>query len=151
MYKRIALIVCFIGSSVLTNGQNSSHNVISSSANTAVNGNIMLDWTIGEPVIATHQTPNNLFSQGFHQPTYQIVSVNKPKGEIAIRVYPNPSTDVVFIECSGTFGWTLLDIAGRILDKNTSQFVQMGLYPSGIYVLKIQQAQKEAIFQIVKP
>lgn len=76
--------------------------VISPAGSTYESSGILLEWTVGEVAVQTLENPNNLLSQGFHQPTYNIVSIEPIPKEIGkLSVLPNPFTS--FFEITMAF------------------------------------------------
>ena len=61
--------------------------------------NLVVSWTIGECVTGKSSMDHYLVSQGFHQGMYKITSIEQPdKTSTQIKVYPNPTSNVVNIE-----------------------------------------------------
>ena len=77
-------------------------------------------------------------------------SLNKPK----IRVYPNPTTDVVQVECPMGSCIKFRDLQGRLLKEVTTQSPVVSLnldaYSRGSYVLEIDNQGKHYQQKVVK-
>ncbi len=98
---------------------------------------------------------------GIQQPKLNIVSttINEQKNENnLVLVYPNPTTDVVFINTKETLEETyyeLTDVTGKIITSNnfytTNESIDFKSYSEGIYYLKIYNSnKKEHAFTIIK-
>jgi hypothetical protein len=65
---KIITIISLLFVQFFTNGQSLSPFVVANAGSSGNNGNISLDWTVGEPCIATLSSGNTILTQGFHQP-----------------------------------------------------------------------------------
>ena len=80
------------------------------------------------------------------------------KNEImdALKIYPNPTEDILHLEYSGKeeIKIEIINITGQILQTikliNFSTEINVGFYAAGVYVLKIQTADGEARISFVK-
>jgi hypothetical protein len=86
--------------------------------------NFQLDWTLGEPVILTLENPTVILTQGFHQPTYELISaVDFPEWTGRIYVFPNPvSTELnirIEFQESEEGVLELIDMAGQCVWKDS--------------------------------
>jgi hypothetical protein len=144
------LLFCLFCCLSKINSQSLTPFAITSQGSSTVNGDAMLDWSIGEAVILTHYIEEAILTQGFHQPEVQIISSSVSENNFDVQVYPNPSIDKVFINSSGNINWTLFNLSGQILETNTTMAVQLNLYPVGMYLLNIQQGDYQKYFQIIK-
>ena len=77
-------------------------------------------------------------------------SPNIPK----LRVFPNPATDVVYVECPIGSHIKLLDLQGRLLQSFITESIQAGLnlaaYAKGSYVLQIEHQSFVSRQKVVK-
>lgn len=131
-----------------------------SAGNYHENENKSISWTLGEVAIETFVAGDLILTQGFHQPTITVVSVEDfPGFDLKVQVYPNPATELlnVYLEYGNyenvTFG--LYDMSGRLMVsdkmKNEMQQISFSAYPSGIYFLRMTIDGREAkSFKIVK-
>ncbi len=76
---------------------------------------------------------------------------------LEVKVFPNPSKDVVFVEVEQNFVLykiTLYNTLGqerfKILKPLNKQQIEISNLPSGIYFIKIQSLQGDKVFKIVK-
>lgn len=82
-----------------------SHEVISSGGGTAQGQTIVLDWTLGEPMVETAIYKDRMITQGFHQPVIQIYDIGQ-NAQIATRTLgsqefmlsPNPAKSVLTLD-----------------------------------------------------
>lgn len=124
-----------------------------------------VSWTLGEPVIATAtNVPNNLaLTQGFQQPTYNVLEITNQTIEgFSVNVYPNPATDFIVID------WTakdqdmlyisLFDMAGKKITEQSYAATQdkvsmnMSQLASAQYLLEVRNKENSItkIYQIFK-
>ena len=76
----------------------SSQEIISSAGGSTQGEKIVLDWTLGEPMIETAMLQDMMVTQGFHQPILRVTE-NEPTAEITTRSFelneftlaPNPA------------------------------------------------------------
>lgn len=119
-----------------------------------------LNWTIGEPLIATGIAGETILSQGFHQPLLMVTSVEAVDPKIALKLYPNPSSDLLNIELLETggndFEAVLFHPDGKALkrqrlDFQAVQVMNLQSLPAGTYLLSVFQDQElQASFSVVK-
>lgn len=83
--------------------QDAELHVVSSAGSSYQLNDVVLDWTLGEVVIQTLERPTGMITQGFHQPTYTLVSVSPIPDELGnVVVSPNPFFEEVSITLSFT-------------------------------------------------
>ena len=154
--KLILLKVCFF----LSMGS-FAQSVISSSGNSASNGDFILSWTIGEGVISTIGSNDIELTQGFHQPLMiDVIAVGIENDLILdIIAYPNPTYDKVMFEGGdpvGIYYIRVVDKLGRVLEQKSMPFqefvLEMGRYNNGTYLIEVVEDKtgKRKIFNIVK-
>lgn len=79
------IAVCFFAMNI------SAQEVVSSAGESFDNGNIQVDFTLGEMVTETYSS-GIILTQGFHQPTVGPNSILELQLE-SYELYPNPTTD----------------------------------------------------------
>jgi hypothetical protein len=124
-----------------------------------------LEWTLGESVVETATAPDRLYTQGFHQPTLQVIEqVNKADSDagISFTVAPNPVASYLTIGItapqSDPLQVLLTDLAGRqyslplVPASTISTQIDMTSYPAGTYLLRIGKADGPMLksYKIVK-
>jgi len=122
-----------------------------------------VSWTLGEPVIATLTNGNTTLTQGFQQPSYNVVAItNQPIEGFTINVYPNPATDFIVIDWVSNeqdmLYISLFNMAGKLISEqsyaSTQNKVSMNLsqLASAQYILEIRNKKNSIskIYQILK-
>jgi len=95
--------------------------VISSQGDTYTVASSSLEFTIGEPIIASYAANDLIITQGFHQ--VQIIKVttglNVPEPELLARVYPNPAGNFLKIEIENAnqTQYQIHDLSGRLIKQ----------------------------------
>jgi hypothetical protein len=136
--------------------------VIAAGGKTKIAGDIMLEYTVGEPFVKTLSSANNKITQGFHQPVV-IVSrvVNEDENEVIpeaarttdklpatdfkVEVFPNPATDYIMVSAKAkTENTTLMivDISGsRVYSgslQEAEQRIDLSFLANGKYFLIVR-------------
>ena len=135
--------------------------MISTSGNSASNGDFILSWTIGEGVISTLEGNNIELTQGFHQPLIiDVIAVGIEDDLILdIIAFSNPTYDMVMLEGGdpvGIYHIRVVDKLGRVLEQKSISFqeliIEMGRYNNGTYLIEVVEDRtgKTKIFNIVK-
>lgn len=116
-----------------------------------------ISFTIGEPIIETVGNASHDLTQGFQQSTRPIVTDYNELDDIAIEVYPNPTTDIVKIELSERkqLDYQLYDLHGVMLQQDKiseiNTTISLNKYYPSVYILKlIDNNLGSRTFQIVK-
>ena len=90
---RIFIFCCFILNCCFFSAQT----VIGTQGNSSWNSACSIDYTIGEVVIAYGSDSTTHLTQGFHQPVFEITSVETIDISFEVTIYPNPAVDQVNI------------------------------------------------------
>ena len=153
MKKLLLLLLCL---PIIGLGQVTSPSVISSSGDSYSNGSVIMDYTLGEIVVETHTNSSTILTQGFHQGVLK-VNTEVVNIDIKTKVYPNPTTNFLIIELEKNVNADILvyDINGKIVIKdrlNNEQQKQLdfGFLKQGNYLLHINIADKQSVYQINK-
>lgn len=120
----------------------SAQTVIGTQGNSSWNSACSIDYTIGEVIIAFGSDSTTHLTQGFHQPVFEITSIETIDISFDVTIYPNPAVDqvnIVFKEISKVDRFQLYDATGKLLlNKKVSDY-QMSIpfygYSTGIYFL----------------
>ena len=97
-------VIFFPFISLFSIGQvNIQNQVFASSGSSFSTNNFSVDYTIGE-CLTNYFLPNNIISQGFHQPdinnsNFVDENVMNPSA-VHVVVYPNPFRDLINIQCN---------------------------------------------------
>lgn len=118
--KILCLLLFSITFSFLS-AQTTSNTVIAAGGNNS--GNV--SFTIGEPVINTSSTSNNIITQGFHQ-TMFIISAIKDELDAnmpSFSIYPNPASTYFFLEVESEpkliFDYRMTNLVGALIETGT--------------------------------
>jgi hypothetical protein len=152
--KKILLLFCALVAFNYATAQTLSPEVITTSGTSMSNGTTTLDWTLGEPATATLDNSTNLLSQGFHQPSIVVTTIADAATLNDVKVFPNPTIDVVQIQFTSTQKNTLVEVYsvdGKLLEKHlvNSQALEinMSTYPAGTYLLKINKSETHKLLK----
>ena len=134
--------------------QTISPEVVASSGNTLISGDVVLDFTIGEVVIDTY-TGTVILTQGFQQSRIIITHVPNEEYEVEFNIYPNPTSDYVMIDFHSPVSsiLELYDIQGKLILNHSlynQESFQLNLQTvaSGSYLLKVNIADRVSTYQI---
>lgn len=127
--------------------------VIASAGGTQTGGSIIVDWTLGEPVIGNVSGGSILLTQGFQQGNLLGTDIPIDPEEInsSFKMFPNPARDKVkFVidnkNAKGDFIVDVFDISGRkIMSQDLGQFTSQETkiltitsLNSGIYLVRVK-------------
>jgi hypothetical protein len=137
--------------------------VIASAGDISKIDNISLEWTLGETMVESNFSANEMFTQGFHQPVLYIPGpINEVSGVTKIAspgydvfIAPNPVQSLLTIKVQQAEDERLYiavsDIYGKMLftkiagSKNAVSEFDMNGIPSGCYFLTIKKSTGELI------
>ncbi|NHN24372.1 T9SS type A sorting domain-containing protein [Flavobacterium jejuense] len=127
-----------------------------------IGSNGSVSYSVGQVVYTTNTGSNGSVTQGVQQP-YEISEVlstdNFSELVKNLKVFPNPSTDVLTLNMINTgdlqLDYQIVDINGKVLkaEKNIPNVtnITVSAFPSAIYFLKITNQNKEVkTFKIIK-
>ncbi len=156
---RIFAFILFYLLHGLVRCQSLSPSVIASSGQHFSNGTQQISWTLGEPVIQTHNAGNYRITQGFHQPYLQVNSITEWE-DLGILAFPNPTKNqlrIQFPDQNHIWELRLIDILGRrVLEVPGTQVQEYSIslenLPSSHYLLEVrdQSSGKRQLFKIQK-
>ncbi len=134
--------------------------VYTTSGDYFTSSNSSLSWTIGEPVIETYSSSNNILTQGFQQSKYFITSIAENVNSVfSVFVYPNPASDFINICSESTdikkMKVDLLDIAGKSIHSETFQNklqLDLSKYTHGVYLIRVYDDNNNSVktFKLLK-
>jgi len=130
--------------------------VVSSSGSTGAQGNYLVSYTVGEPVVSTLSGTANRLTQGFHQPPpgFMVSIYDVNLANWGIEVFPNPSDHFLNIRFAtgqtGGLELRVLDLLGRIIlanqplqDPGGTQ-LDCSAWQPGVYFLQLQSTESAA-------
>ncbi len=139
-----------------------SPEVLASAGSTATASGAILSYTVGEVAVQTLTTSGVSFGQGFHNGVLDIVGSTDELANWQLLVYPNPASQVVYVEYQAptqddTLTAAIWDLQGKQLlasmpllaiGKNA---LEVQYLPSGIYLLRLSDPDgNHATVKIVK-
>ncbi len=156
--SKMQLVYCllFFGVYQSAHSQVNELEIVASAGNSFEANNLFLDWTIGEPIISTLEQPDQVLTQGFHQPIYTIVSL-KPLNSaiVSVEVFPNPFIAEVMIKASfsefETGKLELFNLSGQSIWTHTFEGMDLlsqcpaSSLSSGTYLLVLSIPEKKII------
>jgi len=155
--KFIFSIVVAVAICANINAQSLTPTVFSTSGSTFENANFSLSYTIGEAITATVSTNNNILTQGFQQPVYDVVSnITDYANSLSVNtnVFPNPTDKLVHVEFNAPENkkavMYLYDISGKVistetLQANIVQTINLENAATGQYHLKITDVSNQLL------
>ena len=131
------LLVIFICATIATLQAQNTNQVVNAGGEHFSNGNISLSYSIGEAVITTHATEENILTQGFLQP-----ETDRDNGEqILIDFYPNPVTDDLYLTNAREVSYYLIyNTEGKFIKKALFQPnlpIPMKTLAGGMYFIEL--------------
>lgn len=135
-------ILLLLFPSLNVRAQSIERQVIGTTGTSYNSGTIMLDQTLGESVILTHDIGSIILTQGFHQPPAS-GSIGISELETSIfNIFPNPTKDVFTItnESGEEFEISLYSTDGKlILREKAIGLIQfsLGEYAYGSYYIQL--------------
>lgn len=121
--------------------------VFGSQGSTGQTKTIIMDWTIGESIVAGSITSFGTLNAGFQQ-TFrksEIPHISETK-DFSISIVPNPAATWITLKYiqqpEGILYWVLYDLNGRLLRNDQisdtkNPDIDISSYPDGVYILKI--------------
>src|SRR4030042_2117182 len=101
-------------------GQPNPQQVVAAAGNSSENRETIIEWSLGETVIATLTNGNITLTQGFQQPRLSVTVIKSIDGlPFTIEVYPNPTDDLLLIKLdydeARDFQYLMYDVNGKVL------------------------------------
>ena len=144
--KKIIFLILMTTQYVL--GQQIERDVVSNGGGYYETESYKTSWTVGESAIKTYETATLILNQGFQQGDIEIETsiIQLQINELEIKVYPNPTYDLISLEIINQVSIPdlkiqLLDISGKLLLSKVFKInkteIEMNKFVSGMYILKI--------------
>jgi len=169
-------IVAFLFYGTLLAAQSSlDRQVIASQGGSVQTETIRLDWTLGEPAVATLATPSGVWTEGFQQPSLRVERLDRglnlpdngtlligaDRNNYDILVFPNPVSSQLTVQLQSTVEPELIlrffDAQGKMLSHEivgapSATAFDVSRYPDGIYLLSFATREGLTVqtFRIVK-
>lgn len=157
----IFIISIFLLVGISSMSQTNSPELVSSAGDSFIGANCQIDWSVGELASETYTGTQNMLTQGFHQSSYIITTIDRNADfKYTITAFPNPTNDFISLNLDklsdfGKVNYTIKDITGKELhaDEILSDIEQINFsnYPVGIYIVTVlHNNQLMKSFQIIK-
>jgi hypothetical protein len=155
--KKIFTLVTLIATNICF-AQTNTLQVVGSAGNTATSGNTQLTWTIGEPIVNTATSTNNVLTQGFNQGLLLITAIDDLKNT-TVSIQPNPTSDFAIINLDDKYfsnaQYTLTDINGKVIQQNKIENMQTSVsfqdLANATYFIQVTtNNQKTKTFKVIK-
>lgn len=146
-FRRFCICVLFAFCITLVSAQE----VISSSGSSYNKTGLLIDFTLGQLIQATHASGGIIVTQGYHQSFAEIVEVlNTPDLPATINTYPNPTRDFLNIEAEEDYliTYTLYDLNGSKVSVGSFQkriALDIHEFAKGTYQLFLTNEQSQLI------
>ena len=118
-----------------------------------------VSYSVGQMVLSANTGANGSVTEGVQQPyEISVLSVSESAESISLSVYPNPSTDYLYLTSSEeipSLSYQLFDMNGRLLksgkiNENQTNIDMQNLVPA-TYFVKVNQGNKTVkTFKIIK-
>ncbi len=159
----IILFTCF-SCHAMAQG-NDTRQVVASAGGFGQASNVLLSYTVGEPVIETYKQSSIVLTQGFQQSEQQPVGIDAPSLDYSVTAYPNPTQAIVTVAIKGNLDkqvyGRLVDIRGRVLAEvegdpegpfQQQMVVDLSSYADGHYFIQLyaQKGNRHEVVNIQK-
>ena len=159
--KAIVILLLFISVNTLYAQTDiiNSPTLISTSGGTLIQDNYNLCFSLGEIAIESYVHTDAILTQGFHQEQYQLSAMGEISNQHAISIFPNPTTDKLYIHCQedNFVDLILKDTKGSIIfslleaEGMQTHSIQLSHISQGIYFLEIGLLKnKKQVYKIQK-
>lgn len=152
--KHIFLIPIIALSAMTASAQSIERQVIASGGG-SFSGSVLVDWTIGETVVATATTGSVILTQGFQQPPSASLNTKTPDAA-GIKAWPNPSPGMVTLsweQMPGDAAIQLYNATGALVYSGNWRAgeqlnLDLGAYMPGVYSLRMVSGDKVRTLQL---
>ena len=132
----------------MVQAQTLERTVLSTNGGYATNGDLSLEWTMGELASSTLSNGNLMITEGFQQGGDIFIGVETVAHGLGLNIYPNPTSDIVHLSWTGPIEKDLtmiiLDAAGKqvlngVLTTSTlkEHIIDMNGFSKGTYHLML--------------
>ena len=135
----------------------SAQEVVATQGDSYTNGDVSMDFTIGEVIINTGTDGSTDITQGLHQTNWTITALDSYSATYEATVFPNPTAEVLNIQTSHfeNVKYTLYDAKGLLVKHGNISGeetpIQVSELASGSYSLILNDGtQNLKTFKLVK-
>lgn len=157
---RLQLILLGILCTGMVQAQTAERTVLSSNGGYETNGNLSMEWTMGEFSSSTSSNGNLLITEGFQQGGDISIGIDELTINLDITIYPNPTDDLIhisrsdkddvnlFIQLYNSDGKLISD--SQLVDRRST--IELSNYAAGKYSLSITTESGDLILtkQVIK-
>ncbi len=140
--------------------QSLSSGGITSSGGSSSNENGFIYWTAGEPFVGTFSaTSGSLTHELFANSQLLVTGIEDPEAIRRAKVYPNPSSDRLWVELpndSETYHLQILSAIGRevtslTVSGNSDKMIDTSFLSTGLYILRLRRLANDTVksFKII--
>ena len=152
MKKHYFLLMAVVGFTSFAWSQNVDQHVLGSAGGVDQNDKYILEWTAGEAAVQTVTHTTGINTEGFHQSTIKVLSVQSlnTNSNLNISVYPNPVSSTLNVQIKSDENSELLlsltDINGKKIavtkanSVNDLKELDMTNLVAGIYLLHVSNS-----------
>ena len=152
------LLITLLLVSTLGYAQSISKQVIGAAGKTQTSSNLKLSWSAGEPVVGLMTAGGNQLGNGYYPAKdVQALSVEDNTMDIQLRLYPNPTTQSLYITHPefSSFGVQIADLNGKQLYAGSikkDEPLDVSSYPQGLYLVIIENTttHQKNTYKIIK-
>jgi len=124
-----------------------------------IGGNV--SYSFGQVSYSNFFEASGKLTEGVQQP-YEIftLEINEKNQNVAFKVFPNPTTGIIFLEKEGNhaekYTFELSDILGNLLLSQNlsinSSYIDLSVFPPSVYYITIYDEQNRKVhsFKIIK-
>lgn len=157
---KLLLTYILIFSTVHLSAQSIDKTVMASAGSTMSVSEVIIGYTIGEPIVGVAISKSSSIDQGFWAGSLQVEAITAEKDLDGIVVYPNPVENelTIFTNNNEIFGITLFGVNGQRVYKQNVENTQLehtinlSHLSKGMYVLRLfmRDDTEEKLFKIIK-
>ncbi len=153
-----AFLTVFLLFTFFSYAQSISKSVIGMAGKSQANGGLSISWTAGEPVVGLMTSGGAQLGNGYY-PSLNVQALSKEDYtiEVAIKVYPNPTSNYLYAEQKDLHQLRIkiVDINGRILlekEINHGRKIDISNFSKGIYLMEVNdlETNKQNTYKIIK-
>jgi len=157
MKKNICILLIVLGQTAC--GQSISKQVVGAAGLTLSKGDTRLSWTVGEPVVGLMSNAETQLGNGYYPSMHLInaLSTEDIAMDVAIKVYPNPTTQYLFAEQQDNHQMEvrLIGLDGKTLltqKTNSRNAIDVSGFITGLYLVEVRdlETNKKNIYKIIK-
>lgn len=147
---RISMIIAFFCFCHGISSQGVLPEILASSGDVFDNGNISLQWTLGEIIVGQKSTTQLQLDEGFQQffETDMSTAVSNLTLDASVELFPNPAIDklTLLIGSDKSYRYTIINLDGKRLVNglvSKEKILEISTLPAGGYLIEIRNEERE--------